>query len=73
MPAAKTIPQIPGLPLRPACPKCSAQMELVRTAPFKSYAGIQDLTYKCLKCGHSESWIASQNNPKAEGGESTYH
>src|ERR1700686_896810 len=57
MPAKKSLPHIPGLPLRPTCPKCSQPMNLARTAKFKGHAGIEDRTYKCLKCGHSESWI----------------
>ena len=60
-------------PVLPICPHCSKSMELARTAPFKAHVGIQDRTYRCPKCGHLESWIASENNPKAEGGESTHH
>jgi hypothetical protein len=73
MRAKKSLPDIPGLSLRPACPKCSVPMKLARTAPFRGYADIQDQTYECSQCGHAESWIASQNIPKAEGGESTHH
>jgi hypothetical protein len=60
-------------PVQPACPKCSQSMNLAHTAQFKGHAGIEDRTYRCPKCRHSESWIASQNNPKTEGGESTHH
>ena len=60
-------PQIPGVDVGPDCPKCAQPMKLARVAPFKGYADIQDRTYECAKCGHSESWIASQNNPKAGG------
>jgi hypothetical protein len=56
---------------QPDCPKCSEPMATARTAPFKGHAGIQDRTYECLKCGHSESWIATENNPKTERGQST--
>jgi DNA-directed RNA polymerase subunit RPC12/RpoP len=73
MPAKKSLPKIPGLDERPGCPKCSQPMKLARVAPFKGHADIQDRTYECPKCGHSESWIASQNVPKANGGESTHH
>ena len=73
MRAKKSPSHIQGLPVRPACPKCSVPMKLARTAPFKGYADIQDWTYECPECRHSESWIASQNNPKTEGGESTHH
>jgi transcription elongation factor Elf1 len=48
-------------------------MKLARTAPFKGYTDIQDRTYECPKCGHSESWIATQNVPQSEDGEITYH
>jgi hypothetical protein len=44
MPAKKSLPHIPGLILRPACPKCSTAMELTRTAQFKGHAGIQELS-----------------------------
>jgi hypothetical protein len=47
-------------------------MTLARVAQFKGYAGIQDRTYECPKCGHSESWIATEHIPKAGGGESTH-
>jgi len=73
MPAKKSLPRVPGLDVRPACPKCSTPMVLARTAAFKGFADIQDRTYECPKCGHTESWIASQNVPKANGGESTHH
>jgi ribosomal protein S27AE len=73
MSAKKPLRRVPGHRLRPACPKCSVPMKLARAAPFKGYADIQDQTYECPKCGHTESWIASQNVPKAEGGESTHH
>jgi hypothetical protein len=43
-------------------------MKLARTAPFKGYADIQDRTYECPKCGHSEGWVVSEKNPKAEFG-----
>ena len=62
----------PNNPVQPACPHCSEPMKLARVARFKGYADIQDRTYECPKCGHSESWIASQNVPKAEGEESTH-
>ena len=58
----------PNSPVQPTCPQCSVPMELARKAPFKGHSGIQDLTYGCPKCGHSESWIASENNPKTERG-----
>jgi len=44
---------------QPTCSQCSEPMKLARTAPFKGYADIQDRTYECQKCGHSESWIVS--------------
>jgi len=62
MPAAQPIPQIPTL--QPACPKCSTPMKLASTEPFKAHDGIEDRTYTCPKCGHSESWVVSEN--KAE-------
>ena len=54
-----------GLPV-----KTPMVLALTRT---KGDARIEDRTYKCPKCGHSESWIASQNVPKAKGGQSTHH
>ena len=63
----------PNKPAQPTCPQCSEPMKLARTAPFKGYTDIQDRTYECSKCGHSESWIASQHVPEATGGQSTHH
>ena len=64
----------PNKSIQPTCPQCSEPMKLARVAPFKGYADIQDRTYECAKCGHSESWIASQHVPKAKGGgQSTHH
>jgi endogenous inhibitor of DNA gyrase (YacG/DUF329 family) len=42
------------------CPKCSTPMELVSTRPFKSHEDIEDRTYKCPKCGHSEAWVVKE-------------
>jgi hypothetical protein len=71
--ASEKTPQIPSGDVPADCPKCAQPMKLARVAPFKGYADIQDRTYECQKCGHSESWIASQNVPKVNGGEITHH
>jgi hypothetical protein len=46
---------IPDIHLMPACPKCSAQMKLVRVMPADE--GLEDRTFKCLKCNHVDTWI----------------
>jgi transposase-like protein len=48
-------PYIPDIHLMPACPKCSAQMKLVRATPADE--GLEDRTFKCLKCRHVDTWI----------------
>jgi len=47
-------------PALPNCPHCSKSMELSRTAPFKAYDEIEDRTYRCPKCGHSEAWVVKE-------------
>jgi Zn ribbon nucleic-acid-binding protein len=49
----------------PHCPKCSTQMQLAKTAPFKDVPGIENHTFECPHCGHSEEWIQSVNAPTA--------
>ena len=56
----------PNKPVEPTCPQCVEPMELARTALFKGHTGIEDRTYKCAKCGHSEGWVVSESNPKTE-------
>ena len=60
MPATKRLPQIPSLALRPVCPKCSTLMELAHTTQFKANEDIEDRTYQCPKCGHSEAWVVKE-------------
>jgi hypothetical protein len=60
MPAAKPLPKVPGLTLEPCCSKCSEPMELACTVPFKAHDGIEDRTYTCSKCGHSEAWVVKE-------------
>jgi hypothetical protein len=51
---------MPSTSVQPACPKCSVQMELAHTAPFSAYDEVEDRTYKCPKCGHSEAWVVKE-------------
>jgi DNA-directed RNA polymerase subunit RPC12/RpoP len=51
---------MPNRPLQPTCQQCSEPMELARTAPFKAYDDIEDRTYQCPKCGHSEAWVVKE-------------
>jgi hypothetical protein len=51
----------PNNPVEPTCPQCLEPLELAHTALFKGHAGIEDRTYKCSECGHSESWVVSEN------------
>ena len=48
---------MPGTPIRPICPTCTQPLVLVRTAPFRNHPDIEDRTYECPKCKHSESWV----------------
>jgi DNA-directed RNA polymerase subunit RPC12/RpoP len=43
----------------PHCRNCSAQMQLAKTAPHKNIANIENRTYECPQCGHSEDWVQS--------------
>jgi ribosomal protein S27AE len=63
-PEGNRLPQIPSVTLRPACPKCSKPMEMARTTPFKAYDEVEDRTYECPKCGHSESWVVKELGPR---------
>jgi len=49
------IPQIPGLLIRLACPKCSTPMGLTRIIPDKP--GFDSRTFDCPKCGQQETKI----------------
>jgi hypothetical protein len=49
------IPSVPDIHLMPACPKCSAQMKLVRVMPADK--GLEDRTFQCLKCHHVDTWV----------------
>jgi hypothetical protein len=49
---ATVIPQIPGLLLRLACPKCSTPMVLTQLSPDKP--GFDRRIFDCPKCGQQE-------------------
>jgi DNA-directed RNA polymerase subunit RPC12/RpoP len=48
---------MPNTTIQPICPKCSEHLVLVRTIPFKDHEDIEDRTYECPKCKHSEGWV----------------
>ena len=60
MPRLNRLPTVPHINLQPACSKCSASMELAHTKPLKVHDEIEDRTYKCPKCGHSEAWVVKE-------------
>ena len=49
------IPSLPHVTLRPACPKCSARMVLVRITA--SEQGFELRSFECPKCEHSQDWV----------------
>jgi hypothetical protein len=49
------IPYVPDIHLMPACPKCEAQMKLMRVTPADG--GLEDRTFQCLKCHHVDTWV----------------
>jgi hypothetical protein len=49
------IQSIPDIHLIPTCPKCSAQMKIMHVTPTEE--GLEDRTFKCLKCHHVDTWI----------------
>jgi hypothetical protein len=51
MPA--TIPILPNVSLRPACPECSTLMRLVALVPRGD--GLEDRTFDCPMCHHVET------------------
>jgi hypothetical protein len=55
MPATDLIPPIPGITLRPACPKCSTPMVLTQINPDER--GFDNRHFDCPKCGQSEAWV----------------
>jgi DNA-directed RNA polymerase subunit M/transcription elongation factor TFIIS len=55
MPGAQPLPQIPGLLMRPACPKCSTPMVLTQTSPDER--GFENRVFDCPKCGYSQDWV----------------
>jgi hypothetical protein len=51
--AGKPVPALEDV--RPPCPRCAKQMNLVRTTLDER--GLKLRTFECSKCAHTEGWV----------------
>jgi transcription elongation factor Elf1 len=49
------LPKIPGVDMRPACPRCAEPMSLAQTVPDQR--GFDRRIFECSTCGQSDEWV----------------